>query len=134
MTSMQFGLFTVGDVTPDPTNGTIPDRARAHQEHDHDRQEGRGDRPRRVRDRRAPQPAVRALLADDTLAYIAAQTEKLILSTSTTLITTNDPVKIAEDYATLQHLADGRMDLMLGRGNTAPVYPWFGYDRARRSS
>ena len=28
----------------------------------------------------------------------------------------------------LQHLADGRVDLMLGRGNTGPVYPWFGKD------
>ena len=28
----------------------------------------------------------------------------------------------------LQHLSKGRMDLMLGRGNTAPVYPWFGKD------
>jgi putative FMN-dependent luciferase-like monooxygenase len=37
-------------------------------------------------------------------------------------------VKIAEDYAMLQHLADGRVDLMMGRGNTAPVYPWFGQD------
>ena len=62
------------------------------------------------------------------LGYIAAQTERLILSTATTLITTNDPVKIAEDYAMLQHLADGRVDLMLGRGNTGPVYPWFGQD------
>src|SRR5690606_19783760 len=63
-----------------------------------------------------------------TLAYIAAQTTTLQLSTATTLITTNDPVKIAEDYAMLQHLADGRVDLMLGRGNTGPVYPWFGKD------
>jgi putative FMN-dependent luciferase-like monooxygenase len=62
------------------------------------------------------------------LAYVAAKTERITLSTSTTLITTNDPVKIAEDYATLQHLADGRVDLMLGRGNTAEVYPWFGQD------
>ena len=62
------------------------------------------------------------------LGYIAARTEKLILSTSTTLITTNDPVKIAEDFAMLQHLADGRVDLMMGRGNTGPVYPWFGKD------
>ncbi len=62
------------------------------------------------------------------LGYIAAQTERIILSTSTTLITTNDPVKIAEDYAMLQHLADGRVDLMMGRGNTGPVYPWFGQD------
>ena len=62
------------------------------------------------------------------LGYIAARTERLLLSTATTLITTNDPVKIAEDYAMLQHLADGRVDLMLGRGNTGPVYPWFGQD------
>jgi len=62
------------------------------------------------------------------LAYAAAKTERITLSTSTTLITTNDPVKIAEDYATLQHLSHDRVDLMLGRGNTVEVYPWFGQD------
>ncbi len=62
------------------------------------------------------------------MAYVAAQTSRILLSTSTTLITTIDPVRIAEDYGTLQHLTDGRMDLMLGRGNTGPVYPWFGKD------
>src|SRR5436305_4690392 len=62
------------------------------------------------------------------LAHIAALTERIILSTAVTLITTNDPVKIAEDYAMMQHLAGGRADLMLGRGNTVPVYPWFGQD------
>jgi alkanesulfonate monooxygenase SsuD/methylene tetrahydromethanopterin reductase-like flavin-dependent oxidoreductase (luciferase family) len=44
------------------------------------------------------------------LGYIAAQTERLVLSTRRPLITTNDPVKIAEDFAMLQHLADGRVD------------------------
>ena len=62
------------------------------------------------------------------LAHIAAVTERIVLSTAVTLITTNDPVKVAEDYAMLQHLAKGRVDLMLGRGNTVPVYPWFGQD------
>jgi putative FMN-dependent luciferase-like monooxygenase len=37
-------------------------------------------------------------------------------------------VLIAEDYAKIQHLLDGRVDLMMGRGNTGPVYPWFGKD------
>ena len=64
----------------------------------------------------------------ELLAHLAAVTERLVLSTSTTLITTNDPVRLAEDYAYLQHLADGRIDLMMGRGNTGPVYPWFGKD------
>ena len=62
------------------------------------------------------------------LGYIAAKTDHLILSTATTLITTNDPVKLAEDYSMLQHLSGGRVDLMMGRGNTGPVYPWFGQD------
>jgi putative FMN-dependent luciferase-like monooxygenase len=62
------------------------------------------------------------------LAYVAARTRNIILSTSTTLITTNDPVKIAEEFATLQHLAGDRVDLMMGRGNTPAVYPWFGMD------
>ena len=61
-------------------------------------------------------------------AYIAAQTSHLQLSTATTLITTTDPVRIAEDYAFLQHLSGGRVDLTMGRGNTGPVYPWFGKD------
>jgi alkanesulfonate monooxygenase SsuD/methylene tetrahydromethanopterin reductase-like flavin-dependent oxidoreductase (luciferase family) len=43
------------------------------------------------------------------LAHIAALTERITLSTAVTLVTTNDPVKIAEDYAMLQHLAKGRL-------------------------
>ena len=62
------------------------------------------------------------------LGYLAGTTKNIVLSTATTLITTNDPVKIAEDYAMLQVISDGRMDLMMGRGNTGPVYPWFGKD------
>src|SRR3982750_1208341 len=62
------------------------------------------------------------------LGYLAGTPKNIGLSTATTLITPNDPVKIAEDYAMLQVIADGRMDLMMGRGNTGPVYPWFGKD------
>jgi alkanesulfonate monooxygenase SsuD/methylene tetrahydromethanopterin reductase-like flavin-dependent oxidoreductase (luciferase family) len=61
-------------------------------------------------------------------AWVAVRTQKLILSRATTPITTNDPVKIAEDYAVLQHFADGRVDVRFGRDNTVPVYPWFGKD------
>src|SRR5262245_6799961 len=125
---MQFGIFTVGDVTPDPTNGTTPteaERIKAMVAIAKKAEEvgldvfatGEHHNPPFV-------PSSPTTL----LGFIAGQTERLILSTSTTLITTNDPVKIAEDYAMLQHLAGGRVDLMLGRGNTGPVYPWFGQD------
>ena len=125
---MQFGIFTVGDVTPDPVNKTVVT--------EHERIKNTVTIARKVEEvgldvfatGEHHNPPFVPSSPTTTLAYIAAQTEKLILSTSTTLITTNDPVKIAEDYATLQHLADGRVDLMMGRGNTAPVYPWFGKD------
>jgi putative FMN-dependent luciferase-like monooxygenase len=124
---MQFGIFSVGDVTPDPTTGRTPsehERITAMVEIALKAEEvgldvfatGEHHNPPFV-------PSSPTTL----LGYIAARTRRLILSTATTLITTNDPVKIAEDYAFLQHLAQGRVDLMLGRGNTAPVYPWFGY-------
>ena len=125
---MQFGIFTVGDVTPDPTVGLAPsefDRIQAMVTLARKAEEvgldvfatGEHHNPPFV-------PSSPTTL----LGFIAAQTSRLLLSTSTTLITTNDPVKIAEDYAMLQHLAGGRVDLMLGRGNTGPVYPWFGQD------
>ena len=125
---MQFGIFTVGDVTADPTTGRVPtehERITAMVEIAEKAEEvgldvfatGEHHNPPFV-------PSSPTTI----LGYVAGRTKDLILSTSTTLITTNDPVKIAEDYATLQHLAEGRVDLMLGRGNTAPVYPWFGRD------
>ncbi|WP_024287474.1 LLM class flavin-dependent oxidoreductase [Cellulomonas sp. KRMCY2] len=125
---MQFGIFTVGDVTQDPTTGRTPtenERIKATLQIALKAEEvgldvfatGEHHNPPFV----PSSPTT-------TLGYIAATTSRIILSTATTLITTNDPVKIAEDYATLQHLADGRVDLMMGRGNTGPVYPWFGED------
>src|SRR5690242_18481388 len=125
---MQFGVFSVSDLTTDPTTGRTPTEsarikavvtiARKAEEVGLD-VFALGEHHN---------PPFFSSSPTTTLAFIAAQTKSLILSTATTLITTNDPVNIAEDYAMLQHLAEGRVDLMLGRGNTGPVYPWFGQD------
>lgn len=125
---IQFGLFTVSDVTRNPVTGETPS-------------EGQKIKDAITIAKHAEEVGLDVFAVGEhhnppfwssspttTLAAIAAQTERLILSTSTTLITTNDPVKIAEDFAMLQHISDGRTDLMLGRGNTGPVYPWFGKD------
>lgn len=125
---MQFGLFSVGDITTDPTTGNTPtehERLKAMMAIAEHADEvgldvyatGEHHNPPFV-------PSSPTTM----LGYLAGRTKNITLSTSTTLITTNDPVKLAEDYAMLQHLSDGRMDLMLGRGNTAPVYAWFGQD------
>ncbi|GAA4416865.1 LLM class flavin-dependent oxidoreductase [Georgenia halophila] len=125
---MQFGIFSVSDVTTDPTTGRTPDdtqRLRAMTTiAQHADQAGldvfaTGEHHN---------PPFVASSPTTMLGYLAGTTENILLSTATTLITTNDPVKIAEDYAMLQVISDGRMDLMMGRGNTGPVYPWFGKD------
>lgn len=126
---MQFGIFTVGDVTTDPTTGRKPT--------EHERIKATVAIARKAEEvgldvfatgEHHNPPFAAPANPTVLLAHIAAQTERIILSTSTTLVTTNDPVRLAEDYAYLQHLADGRIDLMMGRGNTGPVYPWFGKD------
>ncbi|MFE3265146.1 CE1758 family FMN-dependent luciferase-like monooxygenase [Streptomyces sp. NPDC059215] len=125
---MQFGIFGVGDVTLDPTTGrqdTEYERIKAVLEYA-ELAEQVGLDVFAIGEHHNPpfMPSSPTTL----LGHVAARTNRIVLSTSTTLITTNDPVKIAEDYAMLQHVADGRVDLMMGRGNTGPVYPWFGKD------
>ncbi|MGP4994643.1 LLM class flavin-dependent oxidoreductase [Glutamicibacter ardleyensis] len=123
---MQFGVFSVSDITRDPTTGKIPTEK--------ERIDASVAIAKKVEEIGMDVFAIgehhnRPFFSSSpttTLAYIAAQTERIILSTATTLITTNDPVKIAEDFAMLQNLSGGRVDLVLGRGNTGPVYPWFG--------
>src|SRR6201996_644067 len=125
---MQFGIFSVSDITRSPITGHTPSEA---------------ERINAIVQiaRRADEVGLDVFAVGEhhnppffssspttLLAHIAALTNRIVLSTAVTLVTTNDPVKIAEDYAMLQHLAGGRVDLMLGRGNTVPVYPWFGKD------
>ncbi len=125
---MQFGIFSVSDITRDPVSGETPSEAE------------RIDAITQIAQKTEEvgldvfaigehhNPPFFSSSPTTLLAYIAATTKRLIVTTATTLITTNDPVRIAEEYAMLQHLSKGRMDLMLGRGNTGPVYPWFGQD------
>jgi putative FMN-dependent luciferase-like monooxygenase len=124
---MQFGIFSVGDITTDPTTGKTPSE---------------GERLQNVIKiaQHADEVGLDVVALGEhhnepfianpipTLSYLAATTKNVTLSTATTLITTNDSVKLAEDYAMLQHLSGGRMDLTLGKGNTPAVYPWFGKD------
>lgn len=125
---MQIGVFSVSDITPDPTNGRVPT--------EHERIQSVVELAQTAESAGLDvfglgehhNPPFFSSSPTTTLAYIGALTNRITLTTATTLITTNDPVKIAEDYAMLQHLTNGRNDLTLGRGNTGPVYPWFGQD------
>ena len=51
------------------------------------------------------------------LSHIAARTSSIRLFTTVTTLSLLDPVRAYEDYATLDHLSEGRLDLMIGKGN-----------------
>ncbi|WP_461163005.1 LLM class flavin-dependent oxidoreductase [Arthrobacter sp. R4-81] len=125
---MQFGIFSVSDVTKNPVTGETPSEAERIQAllRIGQKADEVGLDVFAIGEHHNP-PFVSSS-PTTLLAAVAALTKRIILSTSVTLMTTNDPVKLAEDYAMLQHIAKGRLDLMVGRGNTVPVYPWFGKD------
>ena len=125
---MQFGIFTVGDVTTDPTTGRTPDDTERVRNMLTIAQHADAAGLDVFATGEHHNPPFVPSSPTTMLGYLAGTTKNIILSTATTLITTNDPVRLAEEYAMLQVISDGRMDLMMGRGNTGPVYPWFGQD------
>ncbi|MFB5675267.1 LLM class flavin-dependent oxidoreductase [Paenibacillus terreus] len=60
------------------------------------------------------------------LTAIAARTTRIRLLTTVTVLSVLDPVRVAEDYATLDHLSGGRLEMIIGKGNDPRHYPLFG--------
>ena len=124
---MELGVYTFGDLFPDPVTGETPTFGQ------------------KLRD------VVRwAKLADEVgldvfavgehhrldmavsappvvLAALARETRRIKLSSSTTLLNTLDPVRVYEDFATLDLLSDGRAEIIAGRGSFTESFPLFGY-------
>jgi alkanesulfonate monooxygenase SsuD/methylene tetrahydromethanopterin reductase-like flavin-dependent oxidoreductase (luciferase family) len=62
------------------------------------------------------------------LSYVAAATSQIRLLTTVTVLSLLDPVRVAEDYATLDQLSGGRLDIIIGKGNDPDQNALFGYD------
>lgn len=60
------------------------------------------------------------------LTAAAAKTSRIRLLTTVTVLSILDPVRVAEDYATLDHLSGGRFEMIIGKGNDPRHYPLFG--------
>jgi len=60
------------------------------------------------------------------LARLAGKTERLRMATGVTLLPHHDPVRLAEDFATLDVLSDGRAEMWVGKGVEPTVYETFG--------
>jgi alkanesulfonate monooxygenase SsuD/methylene tetrahydromethanopterin reductase-like flavin-dependent oxidoreductase (luciferase family) len=82
--------------------------------------DGYGIGEHHIDDAEASSPAV-------ILGYLAASTKRIRLFTGVTVLSLLDPVRVAEDYATLDVLSDGRLDIIIGKGNTEEQSKVFGY-------
>lgn len=61
------------------------------------------------------------------LAGIATRTEKLILGSGVTVLSSDDPVRVYQNFATLDGLSNGRAEITAGRGSFTESFPLFGY-------
>ncbi|MEA2284694.1 MAG: hypothetical protein QOJ21_737 [Solirubrobacteraceae bacterium] len=64
------------------------------------------------------------------LAAIAGRTERIRLVTAVTVLSTLDPVRLYNTFATLDAVSDGRAQLIVGRGSLTDSFPLFGFDLA----
>jgi probable LLM family oxidoreductase len=65
------------------------------------------------------------------LAAIAGRTRRILLGSSVTVLSTDDPVRVFQRFSTLNAVSDGRAEVILGRGSFTESYPLFGYDFSR---
>src|SRR5262245_65499724 len=64
------------------------------------------------------------------LAAIAGRTERIRLGTAVTVLSTQDPVRLYTEFATLDAVSNGRAQLIVGRGSAIESFPVSGYDLA----
>lgn len=65
---------------------------------------------------------------ETVLAGIATLTENITLATAVTVLSSDDPVRVYQRFATVDALSNGRAQVMLGRGSFTESFPLFGYD------
>ncbi|MGH7218564.1 MAG: LLM class flavin-dependent oxidoreductase [Candidatus Microsaccharimonas sp.] len=65
---------------------------------------------------------------ETVLAGIATRTKNIKLATAVTVLSSDDPVRVYERFATLDALSNGRAQVILGRGSFTESFPLYGYD------
>lgn len=124
---MELGISSFADMSPDPVTGQ---KVTAEQRINQLIEEvklaeqvgldvfavGEHHRP----DYAASSPAV-------ILGAMAAVTKKIRLSSSVTVLSSDDPVRVFQDFATVDALSNGRAEIMAGRGSFTESFPLFGY-------
>lgn len=124
-----FGLDTFGDVTVDLTGRAVP----AHQVIRDVVEQGVladevGIDHFSVGEHHRDDFAISA--PEIVLAAIAARTERITLGSAVTVLSSDDPVRVYERFATIDAVSDGRAEITVGRGSFIESFPLFGFDLA----
>ena len=125
---MEIGIYTFTEATPNAETGrpTPPDQRLRDLLEEIELADqvgldvfgvGEHHRPEYV----ASAPAV-------VLAAAAARTERIRLTSAVSVLSSDDPIRVFQDFATLDLLSDGRAEVMAGRGSFTESFPLFGYD------
>lgn len=126
----EIGLFTFGEVTPDPVTGRPIDPAvRLREFIDLAKlADEAGLDVFGVGEHHRPDFAIAS--PPVVLAAIAEATERIRLTSTVTVLSTADPVKVFEDFATVDLISGGRAEITAGRGAYTESFPLFGHDLA----
>ncbi|WP_043930517.1 LLM class flavin-dependent oxidoreductase [Bacillus sp. EB01] len=125
---MEIGISTFVETTPDPQTGEVISHAQRIREvveeiilADQVGLDVFGVGEHHREDYAASAPAV-------VLAAAASQTKRIRLTSAVTVLSSDDPVRVFQDFATLDAVSNGRAEIMAGRGSFIESFPLFGYD------
>jgi probable LLM family oxidoreductase len=124
---MEIGLYTFGELAPDPATGkTSPGRRLRELVEEMVLADEAGLDVFGVGEHHRPDFAVSAPAV--VLAAGAERTARIRLTSAVSVISSDDPVRVFQEFATLDLLSGGRAEIMAGRGSFIESFPLFGYD------
>ena len=127
--AVQFGLDTFGDITVDENGERLPGaRVLRNVVEQAELADRVGIDAFGVGEHHRDDFAITA--PEVVLAAIAARTERIKLGTAVTVLSSDDPIRVYERFATLDALSNGRAEVTLGRGSFTESFPLFGFDLA----
>lgn len=124
---MELGIYTFAEVTPDASGHIVsPQQRLADLMEEIELAEQVGLDVFGIGEHHRPDFAVSSPAV--VLAAAAVKTKKIRLSSAVTVLSSDDPVRVYQDFATVDLLSGGRAEIMAGRGSFIESFPLFGYD------
>jgi probable LLM family oxidoreductase len=125
---MELGVYTFAELTPDPSTGRTVSAAQRLRDlvEEIELADQVGLDVFGVGEHHRPDFAVSAPAV--VLAAAAERTQRLRLKSAVSVLSSDDPVRVFQDFATLDLLSGGRAEIMAGRGSFIESFPLFGYD------